>query len=194
MERAPEIWLVRHGETEWSAAGRHTGRTDVPLTPRGEQLALRLRDALAGRDFAVVLSSPLRRASDTARLAGFEGIAGVDPNLREWDYGVWEGRTTAEIRDEHPDWSIWTSDIPEGETLDEVGGRADAVIERVVSAGGDALLFAHGHLLRILAARWLGLPAAWGQCFALGTAGLSILSYERERRVIQEWNRTLVHG
>lgn len=189
-----EIWLVRHGETEWSAAGRHTGRTDIPLTPRGQELAARIATAVKGREFSLVLSSPLQRAIETARLAGFDGIAGVDPNLREWDYGIWEGRTTAEIRKTNPNWSIWNSDIPEGETLDEVGARADAVIERALGAGGDVLLFAHGHLLRILAARWLGLPAAWGQGFALGTAGMSVLGYEREHRVIDVWNRNLVNG
>jgi probable phosphoglycerate mutase len=187
-----EIWLVRHGETEWSAAGRHTGRTDVPLTPRGQELAARMTDTLSVHDFALVLSSPLQRATETARLAGFDGIAGVDPNLREWDYGVWEGRTTADIRQTNPNWSIWSSEIPEGESLQEIGSRADAVIERALSAGGNVLLFAHGHLLRVLAARWLGLPAGWGQVFALGTGAVSVLGYEREHRVIQLWNRGLV--
>ncbi|MDZ4799150.1 MAG: histidine phosphatase family protein [Bryobacteraceae bacterium] len=191
MVPGQEIWLVRHGETEWSATGRHTGRTDLPLTARGIELASRIRPALAIHEFAQVLSSPLQRATETARLAGFDEISGVDPNLREWDYGIWEGRTTAEVRQSIPDWSIWTTDVPEGETLDDVGRRADAVIDRVLSATGDVLLFAHGHMLRILAARWLGLPAEGGRLFALGTAGLSILGFERETRVIQVWNRSL---
>jgi probable phosphoglycerate mutase len=189
MDRAQEIWLVRHGETEWSAAGRHTGRTDVPLNSRGEELAKRVRPVLSEHEFELVLSSPLHRATDTARLAGFDGIAAVDPNLREWDYGVWEGRTTADIRREHPNWNVWTSEIPEGETLEDVGQRADAVINRVTSVSGDVLLFAHGHLLRVLAARWLGLDPAHGRNLALSTAALSVLSYERETRVIQLWNR-----
>lgn len=194
MVRGQQIWLVRHGETEWSASGRHTGRTDIPLTQRGIELGSRIRAALQGHEFALVLSSPLQRATETARLAGFDGVSGVDPNLREWDYGTWEGQTTADIRKGIPDWSIWNSDIPDGETLDDVGSRADAVIDRVLSAGGDVLLFAHGHLLRILAARWLGLPPDVGRHFALGTAGMSILGFERENRVIEVWNRSLVDG
>ncbi|MBC7925920.1 MAG: histidine phosphatase family protein [Bryobacteraceae bacterium] len=190
-QRQQEIWLVRHGATEWSETGRHTGRTDIPLTETGRGLAVQLREALAKRDFTLILSSPLQRATDTARLAGFEETVGVDPNLMEWDYGIWEGRTTVDIRSSIPDWSVWTTPVPEGETLEDVGRRADAVIARCLSTSGDVLLFAHGHLLRILAARWLGLAPEGGRLFALQTAGVSVLGFERENHVVHVWNRSV---
>jgi broad specificity phosphatase PhoE len=191
-ESPPEcqIWLVRHGETEWTRSGRHTGRSDIPLTELGRQQAEALAGRLAGHHFALVLTSPRSRAAETARLAGFGDTVVVDPDLREWDYGAFEGRTTPEIRIEIPDWSIWTGPWRGGETLDEVAARADRVIERCLGPNveGDALLFAHGHFLRILAARWIGLPGYVGRSFALGTATVGILGWERQARVIDTWN------
>jgi probable phosphoglycerate mutase len=191
-DSAPErqIWLVRHGETEWTRSGQHTGRSDIPLTDLGRQQAEALAGRLAGHRFALVLTSPRSRAAETARLAGFGDTAVVDPDLREWDYGAFEGRTTPEIRTEIPDWSIWTGPWRGGETLDEVAARADRVIDRCLDpkVEGDVLLFAHGHFLRILAARWIGLPAIAGQSFALGTATVGILGWERQTRVIETWN------
>lgn len=185
---APEIWLARHGETEWSRAGRHTGRTDVPLTAAGREEAMALGRALGGRRFALVLSSPLSRALDTCRLAGYGGAARTTEDLVEWDYGAAEGRTSAEIRRERPGWTIWSGDLPLGETVEAVAARADRVIERAAAAGGDVLLFAHGHVLRILTARWLGLEPRGGRLFALGTASLGVLGEENASRVIRAWN------
>src|ERR1051326_8369891 len=155
----PELWLIRHGETEWSLSGAHTGRTDVPLTEAGREQAKRLGEFLARRNFALVLTSPLGRAKETCELAGFGGRAEVDANLREWDYGDYEGRTTREIREKDPGWSLWSDGAPRGEDGTAVARRADAVIARAGAADGDVALFAHGHLLRVLAARWLGLEA-----------------------------------
>ncbi len=185
-----QIWLVRHGETEWARLGRHTGRTDIPLTETGREQARSLGRRLVGRSFALVAKSPLSRAADTAALAGFGERAVPDEDLLEWDYGALEGRLTADIRLDFPDWSIWTGPWPDGESADDVGARADRVIERCRSAEvtGDALLFAHGHLLRVVAARWLGLPAASGGLFALSTGTLSILGWDRGRPVIETWN------
>ena len=188
-ERSPEIWLIRHGETEWSRTGRHTGRTDVPLTPLGERQAAALARHLGGRPFALVLTSPLGRARETCRLTGYAEIAEPTEDLREWDYGDYEGRTTAEIRAEVPGWSIWTGDVPRGESVEQVGIRARRVIARAGAAAGDVALFAHGHVLRILTACWLGLPPANGRLFALGTAAVSVLGCERESRVISVWNQ-----
>jgi broad specificity phosphatase PhoE len=184
-----QIWLVRHGETEWSLSGRHTGRTDVPLTDTGRRQAESLGRHLAGRAFALVLTSPLGRARDTCRLAGFGDTAEVTDDLREWDYGIYEGVTTAEVRAREPGWSIWTTSIAEGETVDQVGERARRVIDRVQAASGDVALFAHAHVLRILAACWIGRPAIDGRLFALGTASISVLGHERETRVIAVWNQ-----
>jgi broad specificity phosphatase PhoE len=183
-----EIWLIRHGETEWSASGRHTGRTDVPLTPAGRRQAESLGRHLAGRPFALVLTSPLDRARETCRLAGYESVARTSEDLREWDYGIYEGRTTPDIRVTEPGWSIWTSPVPEGESVDQVGARARRLIEQALQADGDVALFAHAHVLRILAACWIGRPPADGRSFALATASISVLGWERETRVIQRWN------
>ena len=184
----PEIWLIRHGETAWSLSGQHTGRTDIPLTAEGERQAAELGRYLAGRPFALVLTSPLQRARETCRLAGYGGLAQVDPDLSEWDYGAYEGRTSAQIQESAPGWTIWGSPVPRGETIEQVAARAGRVIERAAKAGGDVALFAHGHLLRILTACWLGLAPDGGKYFALGTASISVLGYERDTRVIARWN------
>ena len=172
---AHEVVLVRHGETEWSRAGKHTGRTDVPLTERGQQQARAVGDALKERRFALVLTSPLARALETCRLAGFGGTALEQEDLREWDYGAYEGRTTAEIRNDRPGWSLWRDGAPDGETAAQVGERADRVIAEARSVDHDVILFAHGHLLRVLTARWLGLEPSAGKLFALDPATISIL-------------------
>jgi broad specificity phosphatase PhoE len=182
------IVLIRHGETEWSASGKHTSVTDVPLLESGRRDAERLRERLAGREFALVLSSPRARARETAALAGLS--AEVDEDLVEFDYGSYEGRTTPEIREERPGWSVWADGAPGGESAEQVGARADRVIARAVAAGGDVAVFAHGHLLRILAARWIGLAATYGGHLALDTGSVSELGFERERRAIWLWNDT----
>ena len=186
--RRPDLWLVRHGETDWSASGRHTGRTDIPLTDEGIRQARALGRHLDGRSFALVLTSPLSRAADTCGLAGYGEVAQPSEDLLEWDYGQAEGRTTIEMRAQHPGWSVWTSGPPGGETVEEVGRRTERVIARALEASGDVALFAHAHVLRILAARWLGLPPDAGRLFALGPASLSVLGWEREARVISRWN------
>ena len=188
-EGSPEIWLIRHGETEWSRTGRHTGRTDVPLTRLGERQAAALARPLGGRPFAHVLTSPLGRAHATCQLAGYAGVAEPTDDLLEWDYGDYEGRTTVAIRAEVPGWSVWTGGVPGGETVEQVGQRARRVIARAVAAAGGVALFAHAHVLRVLAACWLGLPPADGRLFALGPASVSVLGYERENRVLTTWNQ-----
>jgi broad specificity phosphatase PhoE len=184
----PEIWLIRHGDTAWSLSGQHTGRTDLPLTAAGERHAAEIGSYLAGRPFALVLTSPLQRARETCRLAGYGDVAQADPDLCEWDYGAYEGRTSAQIQESVPGWTIWTSPVPEGETIQQVAARANRAILRASQAEGDVALFAHGHLLRILTACWLGLPPDDGRLFALSTATVSVLGYERDTRVISEWN------
>jgi broad specificity phosphatase PhoE len=186
------VVVVRHGQTEWSVAGRHTGRTDVPLTEAGRHAAARLALPLARRPFSLVLTSPLKRARDTCALAGFAAVARVDDDLAEWNYGDYEGRTTAAIRADRPEWSLWSDGAPGGEDAAAVGRRADLVIARVRDAPGDALVFAHAHVLRVLAARWVDLPATDGARFALDPARPSTLGYEREVAVIEEWNVPVV--
>ncbi len=183
---APEVWLVRHGETEWSRAHRHTSTTDLPLTDDGEELARSLRTIL-DRDFALVLTSPRRRARDTAVLAG-HGAAEVDADLVEWAYGDYEGVTTDEIRQDVPGWTVWTHASPGGESAAEVSERLDRAVARLRGAGGDTLVFGHGHALRALTARWLGLPVADGRLFRLDTATVSVLGHERETPVVLRWN------
>jgi broad specificity phosphatase PhoE len=185
-----ELWLVRHGETAWSLSGQHTGRTDIPLTPKGERQAELLGRRLMKKRFALVLTSPLARARETCRLSGHGAEAIPDDDLMEWDYGAYEGRTSADIRKEVPDWTIWTAGARGGETADEVGARADRVIGRALAADGDVALYGHGHILRILAARWLGLAATGGRYFGLDTACLCKLGYERETPVIRAWNES----
>lgn len=183
----PELWLVRHGATEWSENGRHTGRTDVPLLTRGEDEARALVPRLDRHDFALVLTSPLRRARETARLAGYPD-AQVDEHLLEWDYGDYEGLTTPEIRARRPGWTIWNGDLPGGETSAQVETRVRAVITRCTSAAGDVLLFAHGHVLRALTAVYLGFGARAGAQFALETATINVLGHEREDLTLRRWN------
>jgi broad specificity phosphatase PhoE len=183
-----QVFLIRHGETEWSKSGQHTGRTDIPLTATGRLQAESLGHSLSGRTLSV-WTSPLKRARDTCALAGLEGSAQVDDALREWDYGVYEGRTTNEIRQETPGWSVWLSPMAGGESLEELANRTRRVIGRVKAvAPGDVALFAHGHILRVLAACWIGLPPVTGRVLALDAASLSVLGYERETPVIRAWN------
>ncbi len=202
----PEVVLVRHGETEWTITGQHTGFTDIPLTERGRDQARRLQHSLAGRHFSRVLSSPLIRALETCRLAGLDDAVETTDDLLEWDYGDYEGRTTVEIRKKRRQWSLWLDGAPGGESAASVGTRVDRIIEEIrdgASPGGrgaavvpeprgagtgDVALFAHGHVLRVLAARWLGLPPGEGRLFALHPATVSVLGYERETPVIVHWN------
>jgi len=181
------LYAVRHGETEWSLSTRHTGRTDIPLTDHGREQAKKIGDALSGREFALVLTSPFSRARDTAAIAGYAD-AEVDDDLREWDYGDYEGRTTLDIREDRPGWFLWDDGVPNGETIDAVVARADRVIARVRALDGDALVFAHGHLLRVLATRWLGLDAGFGRHLILSPATLSILGAERDVPALEVWN------
>ena len=192
--RPPEIVLVRHGETEWSRDGRHTGRTDIPLTEVGRRQAERAGVALRGRTFAVVLTSPLARAAETCRLSGFGDVARVRDELMEWDYGEYEGRRTVEIRTERPGWSLWRDGVPRGETAADAGARVDRIIEELRALDGDALLFAHGHVLRVLAARWLGLDPQDGRLLALDPATISVLGWERETAVVRLWNAPAVES
>ena len=227
MSEAVELWLVRHGETEWSLSGAHTSFTDIPLTEHGRQRAAELREYLQGKTFAAVYVSPRERAQETARLAGFGDVMQTEDNLQEWNYGESEGKTTKQMRElkGNPQWSVWTDPIVGGESVEAVGARADKVIDRALAAaetqipsgndnkdGGDGktqnpsgndskdgdrkygetrrvALFAHAHILRILAARWIGRPAVDGKLFALGTGSVSVLGFERETRVIAHWNR-----
>ena len=182
-----EVVLVRHGETEWTKTGQHTGTTDIDLTPVGRAQAERLGSVLDAWSFASTLTSPLRRAADTCRLAGHAG-ADVREDLAEWSYGAYEGRTTALIRAERPGWSLWRDGAPGGETPEQIADRVDRIIAEVRSTRGNVALFAHGHLLRVLAARWVGLPAACGALLALHPASVSVLGHERETAVIVSWN------
>lgn len=186
MSSSHELWVIRHGETAWSLSGQHTSRTDLPLTAQGELRAAAVGETLRNHKFALVLSSPLRRAADTARIAGFSPEL-VD-DLHEWDYGEYEGRTTPDIQKQDPNWSIWTTTPPGGESAQQVAARADAVIARALSADGDVLVFSHGHMLRVLAARWLTLEPQAGRFFVLGTGSISVLGYERDTHVIRRWN------
>lgn len=186
--RPPGIWLVRHGETEWARDLRHTGRTDVPLTETGKNEAREVGRRLSVVRFDLVLASPLSRALETARLAGFADRVRVDDDLVEWDYGRYEGLTTSEIRGSRPGWTIWDDGAAGGESPDEVGERVDRVIGRIAHVRGNVLVFAHGHLLRAFAARWLGLPASEGRRLVLDVATVSVLGWEYETRVVERWN------
>jgi probable phosphoglycerate mutase len=188
----PQLYVARHGETEWTITGQHTGTTDLPLTDRGETNARRLRERLAGHAFAKLLVSPLMRARQTYELAGLDGVAEVDRDLVEWNYGDYEGRKTSEIRLERPDWQLFRDGCPNGESPADVGARADRVIARVRAIDGDVIVFSSGHFSRVLAARWLGLEPGAGRYFLLGTASLSVLGYEHSlsEPVIRLWNDT----
>jgi len=182
-----ELWLVRHGQTEWSRDSRHTSVTDLPLLPEGEEVARTLRERLDPEGFADVRTSPRLRVRRTAELAGFPD-AEVDEDLVEWDYGEYEGRTTEQIRETVPGWTVWTHPVPGGESAAEVGARLDRVVARARAEEGRTLVFAHGHCLRALAARWLGLPVVDGRHLRLGTATVSVLGWERETPVVERWN------
>jgi probable phosphoglycerate mutase len=189
-EALPAVYLARHGETAWTVSGQHTGLTDIPLTERGERNARRLGERLKGLTFAHVLTSPLQRARRTCELAGFGAAAQVDADLVEWNYGDYEGRKTADIHKERPDWQLFRDGCPGGEDAAAVGARADRVIARVRAVAGDVLLFSSGHFLRVLAARWCGLEPAGGRYFLLSTAALSVVSYEHNRSqpAVRLWN------
>jgi probable phosphoglycerate mutase len=192
-EELPVVYLARHGETAWSLSGQHTGLTDLPLTERGECTARRLGERLQELSFFKVFTSPLQRASRTCALAGFGAVAEVDPDLVEWNYGQYEGRRTAEIRAERPDWQLFRDGCPGGETPQQISARADRVVKRVRAVPGDVLLFSSGHFIRVLVSRWLGLePTVNSRFFMLSTASLSALGYEHElsRPVIRLWNET----
>jgi broad specificity phosphatase PhoE len=183
-----EVVLVRHGETEWTLSGQHSGRTDVPMTEAGRRQVAEVAPRLEGREFALVLSSPLSRAWETAELVGFGDRAERSDDLMEWDYGAYDGVTTADIRKDRPGWTVWADGVPDGETVEQVGARADRLLARAREAGGDVLLFSHGHFLRVLAARWVGLAPADGRLLALGPGSVSVLGWERENPVIVTWN------
>jgi probable phosphoglycerate mutase len=182
------IVLVRHGETEWSRSGQHTSRTDLPLLEEGRERAEALRPMLAPWTFSLVLTSPLRRARETCELAGLGDRAEICEDLREWDYGDYEGLTTPQIREQRPDWSLWRDGCPNGEQPEEVGERADRALARLRSTDGDAVAFAHGHIFRVVAARWISLPPAGGARLALRAGAMCVLGFERETEVIQLWN------
>lgn len=206
---AVELWLIRHGETEWSLSGAHTSTTDIALTEHGRQRAVELKDYLHGRPFAAVFTSPMQRARQTCAIAGYGDVAVVDDNLMEWNYGESEGKTTKEMRVKYgPTWSVWTDPIVGGESVEQVGARADKMIARALEAAkptsqsrdvghpeSEAVaLFAHAHILRILTARWIGLEAVGGKLFSLGTGSVSVLGFERETRVVSKWNRGFEEG
>jgi broad specificity phosphatase PhoE len=183
-----EIVIVRHGETEWSAAGKHTSRTDVSLTDEGRRRAALLGPQLGGRSFSLVLCSPLRRARETCELAGFGDQAAISEDLGEWEYGDYEGLTTPEIREQNPGWNLWRDGCPGGESPDQVGGRADRALDRLRGVDGDAIVFAHGHILRVLTARWIEMPVAAGARFVLTAGASGVLGFERETEVLSLWN------
>jgi broad specificity phosphatase PhoE len=182
------VFLVRHGETEWSKTGQHTGKTDLPLTEAGEEQGRLLTERLKGVDFTLVLTSPLQRAMETCRQAGLLDRAEVSDDLHEWDYGRYEGLTTPQIREQQPAWNLWTDGVPDGESPAQVSARADRVLERIRVADGDVALFSHGHMLRSLGARWIGVPITAGTHLMLSTASVSVLGYERETPVLRLWN------
>jgi probable phosphoglycerate mutase len=188
---AQKIFLIRHGETEWSRDGKHTGVTDVLLTEQGRKIARLLQPVLAQENFVVVLSSPLQRARETCELAGLGKAAAIEPNLMEWNYGDYEGLTTKQIQSARPGWSVFHHGCPGGETPEQVAGRADRVLAKVRAADGNVALFAHGHILRVLAARWINLPASSGEHLLLDTATLSVLGYYYDAPALKMWNAPL---
>jgi probable phosphoglycerate mutase len=189
MTAPPTVYLARHGETEWALSGRHTGRTDIPLTPKGEADAARIGTRLAGTAFAHVFTSPLQRARRTAELAGFKPVP--EPDLLEWDYGQCEGLTTAQIREKRPGWDLFRDGAPGGESVAAIQARLDGLVGRLKALGGNVLLFAHGHVLRVLAARWVGQPVPFGRALLLGTATVSVLGFDHhamDEPAIKLWN------
>jgi broad specificity phosphatase PhoE len=188
MPAINHIWLIRHGETPWSLSGQHTGKTEMELTPVGQAMAKAVGHALGGHKFAMVLTSPRIRARETCRLSGYGGSAIIEENLQEWDYGGYEGRKSVEIKAEIPGWSLWRDGVRDGESLASVGSRADQVIRRAMDCEGDVAMFAHGHILRVLGARWLGLPPDGGRYFALDAGTICVLGFEHQRPVISQWN------
>ena len=186
-----KVYLLRHGETEWSLNGRHTGVTDIPLTENGRKLARQLQPILAREKFVMVLTSPLQRARDTCELAGLGTLASVDRDLMEWNYGEYEGLTTDQIRRTRPDWSVFRDGCPGGESPLQVSVRADRIVSRVRTFDGNVALFSHGHILRVLAARWINLSASYGENFLLDTATLNVLGYYRESPALKIWNAPL---
>jgi broad specificity phosphatase PhoE len=191
MDAAPQrCLLLRHGDTAWSRSGRHTGRTDLPLLPEGEEQVVSQRSRLAAYSFSLILTSPLSRARRTCELAGLGESVEVDPDLLEWDYGAYEGRRTADIREERPGWNLFDDGAPGGERLVDVAARVDRVIARIRAVPGDVACVAHAHVLRVLAARWVGLDATGGRYFVLGPAAVSVLGWEREQPVVRHWNET----
>ena len=183
-----KVYLVRHGETQWSLSGQHTGVSDIPLTENGRMAARLLQTVLAGESFALVLTSPLQRARETCELAGLGARAIIEPELAEWCYGDYEGVTTVQIRATKPGWSVFRDGCPGGETPEEVGARADRVLAKVRATEGNVALFAHGHIFRVLAARWINLPASYGEHFLLDTATLNVLGYYRDSPALKIWN------
>jgi len=186
-----KVYLLRHGETEWSLNGRHTGVTDIPLTENGRNLARQLQPILAREKFVTVFTSPLQRARDTCDLAGLGTLASIDRDLMEWNYGEYEGLTTDQIRQTRPDWSVFRDGCPGGESPPEVSVRADRIVSRVRAVDGNVVLFSHGHILRVLAARWINLSASYGENFLLDTATLNVLGYYRESPAFKIWNAPL---
>jgi broad specificity phosphatase PhoE len=184
------IVLVRHGETEWSASGQHTSRTDLPLVEAGREQARALAPALRDRTFARVLSSPLKRARETCELIGFGKVVELRDELHEWDYGDYEGLTTPQIKDKRPDWDLWQDGCPGGESPDQVSSRADRVLSSLQGVDGQVLVFAHGHFLRVLSARWLEMPVSAGARLMLSAGALCVLGHERETRALERWNET----
>lgn len=184
----PEIWLIRHGETEWSLSGQHTGRTDIPLTDNGRLQAQALTPVLARQPFDLVLCSPLTRAQDTCKLAGLGAQMELEPRLLEWNYGIYEGRKTQDIRQDVPNWSVWDSPMPEGEDAAAIQQRAESLIDRLLATEGRIALFAHAHILRVLAGCWIAGNARLGANLVLGTASISKLGFERDYRAITQWN------
>jgi len=183
-----KIYLIRHAETEWSLSGQHTGRTDIPLTPKGEQDAVSIKKRLEGHSFTKVLCSPLQRALKTCQIAGFEKVLQTDEDLMEWDYGNYEGLTSLQILKQTPHWSIFLNGAQGGESVSDVSTRADRVLSKILPIQGDVALFSHGHFLRVLAARWLRLPPQEGRLFALSPASISILGFEKTKHVLTLWN------
>ena len=190
MSGPERIVLVRHGETEWSASGQHTGRTDLPLIEAGREQARALAQTLRGRTFTHVFSSPLERALETCRLTGFGDVVELREELHEWDYGEYEGLTTPQIKDERPDWDLWRDGCPGGESPDQVGARADRLLASLAKIDGEVLMFAHGHILRVLSARWVDMPVDAGARLLLSAGALCVLGHERETRALERWNET----